>query len=48
MKEVYTNVKYRDTVFRLLFNNKAHLLGLYNAVNNTDYADPNALEIVTL
>ncbi|HCJ07433.1 MAG: hypothetical protein PUC55_12390 [Lachnospiraceae bacterium] len=42
------NREYKDTVFRMLFKEKARLLELYNAVNDTDYQDPEALEIVTL
>lgn len=45
-----TNVKrnYKDTVFRMLFNDKENLLSLYNAVNGTVYADVENLEITTL
>ena len=39
---------YKDTVFRMLFQDKAHLLELYNAVNQTAYENPEELEIVTL
>lgn len=39
---------YKDSVFRLLFQDKKALLSLYNALNNTDYADENALEIEML
>lgn len=48
MEKIYINEKYRDTVFRMIFNNSRQLLELYNAVNHTDYTDPEALEIVTL
>ena len=48
MGKIYMNEKYRDTVFRMIFNSNKQLLELYNAVNNTDYDDPDALEIVTL
>ena len=48
MGKIYMNEKYRDTVFRMIFNSNRQLLELYNAVNNTDYDDPDALEIVTL
>ena len=48
MGNIYINEKYRDTVFRMIFNNSRQLLELYNAVNHTDYDDPDALEIVTL
>lgn len=39
---------YKDTVFRMLFNDKKELLALYNAVNGTHYMDPEALQITTL
>ena len=42
------NKNYKDTVFRFLFNNKAYLLELYNALNSTSYTNPDDLEINTL
>ena len=39
---------YKDTVFKLLFNNKLYLLELYNAINGTSYTNPDDLEITTL
>ena len=42
------NKNYKDSVFRLLFNNKERLLELYNALNGTEYCDPEELEIRTL
>ena len=42
------NRKYKDTVFRMLFSDKKHLLALYNAVAGKSYTDPDALQIVTL
>ena len=42
------NKKYKDTVFRMLFNNKAHLLELYNAINGTNHTNPEDLTITTL
>ena len=39
---------YKDTVFRMLFRDKARLLELYNAVNQTSYENPEELQIVTL
>ena len=42
------NVKYKDTIFRMLFSDKKNLLSLYNALNGRDYCDPDLLEIVTL
>lgn len=50
MQEVKVNVKreYKDTVFRMLFGEKGHLLELYNGLNGTDYQDESELEIYTL
>lgn len=42
------NRNYKDTLFRCVFKEKENLLSLYNAVNGTNYEDPNQLEIVTL
>lgn len=39
---------YKDTVFRMLFQEKQNLLSLYNALNGTDYTDTSGLEITTL
>ena len=39
---------YKDTVFRLLFNDREKLLSLFNAVNGTSYRKPEELEIITL
>ena len=48
IKMTIENQKYKDTVFRMLFNNKAHLLELYNAINGTNYTNPDDLTITTL
>lgn len=45
---VVANRKYKSTVFGTVFQDKPELLKLYNAVNHSDYTDPEALEIVTL
>lgn len=42
------NRKFKDTIFRMLFSEKEALLSLYNAVNDSNYTDADALEIVTL
>lgn len=42
------NRKYKDKLFRFIFHDKKDLLSLYNAVNGTDYQDPEELEINTL
>lgn len=39
---------YKDTIFRMIFSEKKELLALYNAVNGTDYNNPDDLEITTL
>ena len=48
VKEPKANRNYKDTVFRMLFSDRKNLLSLYNAVNQTDYRNPEELEIVTL
>ena len=40
--------KYKDRLFRFLFRHKRDLLDLYNAVNNSNYNNPDELEIVTM
>ncbi len=47
-RHLRVNRKYKDRLFRFLFQDKKDLLELYNAVNESDYSDPEALEIVTL
>ena len=42
------NRNYKDTVFRMLFSARKNLLSLYNAVNQSNYKNPEDLEIVTL
>ncbi len=48
MQEENVNRNHKDTVFRMLFKEKARLLELYNGLNGTDYQDENELEIYTL
>lgn len=45
-----SNIKknYKDTLFRMIFQEKENLLNLYNAVNGTLYTNVGDLEIVTL
>lgn len=40
--------RYKDTVFRMLFQDKTRLLSLYNAVNGSHHVNPEDLQIVTL
>ena len=42
------NRTYKDGLFRLVFQKKEDLLSLYNAVNGSNYRDPDELEINTL
>ena len=44
----YINRKYKNSLFRMLFSDREALLSLYNAVNQTAYKDPSALEIMTI
>ena len=48
VNRVRANRKYKDTVFRILFSDKEHLLSLYNVVSGKTYTDPEQLQIVTL
>ena len=42
------NRAYKDRLFIKIFERKEDLLSLYNAVNGSDYQDPDELEITTL
>ena len=42
------NRQYKDRLWRMIFNNKEDLLQLYNAINHTDYHNPDDLEVNTL
>ena len=42
------NRKYKDRLFRIVFREKEDLLDLYNAVNSSDYDNPEELEIMTI
>ncbi len=43
-----TNPKYKDSVFRMLFNDKKELLSLYNALNNSNHTNPDDIIINTI
>ena len=47
-KKKKANRKYKDSVFRSIFNNKTSLLELYNAIKGTNYKDESIIEINTL
>ena len=42
------NRKFKDTLFRKIFNNKKDLLSLYNALNNTEHSDDSLITINTI
>ena len=42
------NSKYKDRLFRFLFQDKKHLLSLYNAIRGTNYNNIDDLEITTI
>lgn len=39
---------YKDSLFRMIFREKKELLSLYNAINQSDYQDPEELEVNVL
>ena len=39
---------YKDSIFRKLFNNKAAIIDLYNALSGSDYPPDTYVKIVTL
>lgn len=49
-KEEKVNVcrSYKDNLFRMVFREKEELISLYNAVNETDYSNPDDLTVNTL
>ena len=47
-EDLHADRKYKDRLFRLVFSDKKDLLDLYNAVNGTDYDNPEELEVNTL
>ena len=48
LKRFAVNRKHKDRLFQRVFADKKDLLDLYNAINGTNYADPDELEITTL
>ena len=46
-KELHVVKKHKDTVFRMLYNDREKLLELYNALNGTVYENTGELEICT-
>ena len=48
MSETKVNTQHKDRLFKKVFSEKKDLLSLYNAVNGTDYKDPEEIEINTI
>lgn len=48
LRKIFPNLKYKDALFRRVFQNKKDILDLYNALNKTNYSDPDMIEITTL
>lgn len=48
LKRVFVKRKYKDILFRFVFREKAELLQLYNAINQTNYTNPEDLVITTM
>ena len=42
------NREYRSDLFSMLLNEKEYALDVYNAVNDSDYDDPEEIEIISL
>lgn len=42
------NREYKDRLFKLIFRDKKDLMQLYNAINDTNYNDPDEIEVNTL
>lgn len=40
MSDTQVNPKFKDSLFRLIFRERKALLSLYNAVNGSDYQNP--------
>ena len=47
-RRLAVNRAHKDRLFQRVFADKKDLLDLYNAINHTDYANPDELEITTL
>lgn len=50
-KELLVNQKHKDRLFRFIFGaeeNRGYILSLYNALQGTDYKDPDEIKITTL
>ena len=48
MEDTKVNNKYKDRLFKKVFEGKEAILSLYNAVNGSDYSNPDDIEINTI
>ena len=48
MSDTQVNPKFKDSLFRLIFRERKALLSLYNAVNGSDYQNPEELVVNTM
>lgn len=48
MTKIKAQREYKDRLFKLIFREKKDLLELYNAINQTDYQNPEEIQINTL
>ena len=48
MVSVRINAKFKDTLFRMIFGGKKELLDLYNAINHSNYRNPDDLIVTTI
>ena len=48
MEEIKIEEKYKDRLFKLVFDRKEDLLSLYNAVNGTHYCNPEDITVNTI
>ena len=48
VRQLLVRKKYKDELFRRIFNNKKALLELYNAINETEYTDEEQLIVYTM
>jgi len=47
-EQISINRKYKDRLFRFIFNKPEELLSLYNALNNTSYDNPDDITVNTM
>ena len=47
-RKVFVKRKYKDSLFRFVFREPQEILQLYNAINHTDYTNPDDLVKATI